>query len=443
METTNTAHQSIKVQAQIRIEAEEHATYLKGLRKWEESMKENDDALAKKCKESVLTRREKYEKIEPEMCEILPADLSTLQNTEHVINHTKDKSADPAIGASGGDTSDPTPLETEENLEGDARKKGNINYGKGRFEEAVRNYSNCLAINPRSYAALSNRSMAYLKLKEWINAETDASAAINIKPDHVKSYQRRSTARVSLGKLRAALVDSNTALKNATSQGLYDACKSIDIETKNIEKDLRDAVHRAPKRSIHVNVLPINHSSYNNTLETKKDKIKEAASDKEIDLKLPPERLNKEIQHSSTSTIPRCNQSNDHAREISQCKHKNHQPKKKINNPKSWYEFEMVWKAIAPEERTKYLSRMKPTKISKIFKNGIEKSELLMDIMQNAIGTNDAAGYFIALSNLPGIDITIMMLTKSEKEEAKKFITLVFKNENNGYMDKIAAKFGV
>ena len=65
----------------------------------------------------------------------------------------------------------------------------------------------------------------------------------------------------------------------------------------------------------------------------------------------------------------------------------------------------MVWKAMAPEESTEYLSRMKPSKISKIFLNGIEKSELLIDIMQNTICAKNVAGYFIALSNLPKIEL--------------------------------------
>lgn len=36
-----------------------------------------------------------------------------------------------------------------------------------------------------------------------------------------------------------------------------------------------------------------------------------------------------------------------------------------------------------------------------------------------------------------------MVITNNEKEKANKFIALVFKNENNGNRDKIAANFGV
>jgi hypothetical protein len=58
--------------------------------------------------------------------------------------------------------------------------------------------------------------MAYLKLKSWILAEADATSALQIDPLHYKSYQRRCVARLSLGKVRAAMTDVCAALDAAT-----------------------------------------------------------------------------------------------------------------------------------------------------------------------------------------------------------------------------------
>ena len=50
-------------------------------------------------------------------------------------------------------------------------------------------------------------AMAHLKLKSWAQAEADATSALQIDPLHYKSYQRRCVARLSMGKVRAALLD--------------------------------------------------------------------------------------------------------------------------------------------------------------------------------------------------------------------------------------------
>ena len=92
-----------------------------------------------------------------------------------------------------------------QNLEEEERARGNAAYKSGAFDLAVKSYTRCLGYNMTSVVAFSNRAMAYLKMKEWGSAERDADRAIAIDPTHVKSYQRRSAARVSLGKLRAAL----------------------------------------------------------------------------------------------------------------------------------------------------------------------------------------------------------------------------------------------
>jgi regulator of sirC expression with transglutaminase-like and TPR domain len=58
---------------------------------------------------------------------------------------------------------------------------------------------------------LSNRSQAYLKMKKYAEAESDADAALGFDSEHVKSLQRRGTARYYLGKLRVAMKDFTAA----------------------------------------------------------------------------------------------------------------------------------------------------------------------------------------------------------------------------------------
>ena len=106
--------------------------------------------------------------------------------------------------------------------------------------------------------------MAHLKMKSWVQAEADATSALQIDPHHFKSYQRRCVARLAMGKVRAAMVDICSAqdgcmldksdavyAKSTHSNNLAEIQK---LRTK-VEKALVDAAKRAPRRRIPVTVV--------------------------------------------------------------------------------------------------------------------------------------------------------------------------------------------
>ena len=96
------------------------------------------------------------------------------------------------------------------------RERGNAHFKAGEFSKAAKCYTACLGISNRSAAAFSNRAMCMLKLKEWKKAETDCSLALQVDPAHVKSYQRRASARNAMGMHRAALGDLASGVANDT-----------------------------------------------------------------------------------------------------------------------------------------------------------------------------------------------------------------------------------
>ena len=97
--------------------------------------------------------------------------------------------------------------------------------------------------------------MAYLKTKNWTNAETDATTALNIDPDHFKSYQRRCIARLSLGKLRAAMMDAYAAEDCLASDNDSRSLNEIHKLQEKVKNFLLLAVTRAPRRNITVEVI--------------------------------------------------------------------------------------------------------------------------------------------------------------------------------------------
>lgn len=100
--------------------------------------------------------------------------------------------------------SSPATTKSREELE---KEEGNAHYKRGDYVAAIKSYTRCLGYNPQNAVVLSNRAMAYLKNREFANAEDDCKLALKADPTHVKSYSRRGTARNSLGKHRLALLD--------------------------------------------------------------------------------------------------------------------------------------------------------------------------------------------------------------------------------------------
>jgi RNA polymerase II-associated protein 3 len=144
----------------------------------------------------------------------------------------------------------PRPAGLDPELE--EREKGNAHFKAGSFAAAVKCYTRCLGMNPRSVAALSNRAMAQLKLGENRSAERDCTVALAVEPSHIKSLRRRAAARAALGKHRAALADLQLALS------IEPGSKELQSEAARCREVMRSALKRCPKRRvpIQLEVLP-------------------------------------------------------------------------------------------------------------------------------------------------------------------------------------------
>lgn len=84
------------------------------------------------------------------------------------------------------------------------KQLGNEAFGAGKFDDAVRHYSQCIILAPRSAVGPLNRSQALLKLQRYHEAEADASSAIELEPTSVKAWYRRALARKELRKYTGA-----------------------------------------------------------------------------------------------------------------------------------------------------------------------------------------------------------------------------------------------
>ena len=80
------------------------------------------------------------------------------------------------------------------------KDQGNAALAAGNLDEAVRLYSEALALDSSNHVLFSNRSAAYAKAGKYMEALKDAEKTVELKPDWIKGYSRRGAALSYLGR---------------------------------------------------------------------------------------------------------------------------------------------------------------------------------------------------------------------------------------------------
>lgn len=230
----------------------------------------------------------------------------------------------------------------------------------------------------------TNEAMVNLKLKDWHSAESDATTALQLDVLHFKSLQRRSAARMALGKVRASLkdlYDANSVLgilnqKGLPAQGDQNGKLPQEISTKQAEAELIKVMNKAPRREVAVQVQKAHIDS------------KLANKAPQVDKKMSDIASSGQTQHPKAYKV------------------------------KNWLEFEQIWKSLkSSQQKLDLLQSLQAKTLVELYRNGMEDSGLLLDLVTHCSKCKHSLKLVKEISLIPSIDMLIMMMSKDEKEK--------------------------
>ncbi|GAA5974076.1 hypothetical protein JCM21900_003383 [Sporobolomyces salmonicolor] len=100
----------------------------------------------------------------------------------------------------------------------EAREEGNKAFKAGDFATAVQHYTESIKRNPADARGYTNRAAAYTKLLALPEALRDADKAIEVQPDFVKGYIRKSHVLFAMKEYSKALAAIEEAAEKDTAQ---------------------------------------------------------------------------------------------------------------------------------------------------------------------------------------------------------------------------------
>ncbi|XP_023236830.1 RNA polymerase II-associated protein 3-like [Centruroides sculpturatus] len=349
-----------------------------------------------------------------------------------------DKNSSTSEDADNSDDNSDDELETEQRkqkalLEKD---KGNEYFKQGKYDEAISCYSIGIENDPTNAILPANRAMALLKKNQLAAAEVDCDLALSIDSTYVKAYLRRGCARFGLKKFELAKEDFEKVLElDPDNKQAKNELLRIEKEIKkNNQKD--QEMMKTNEKEVIQAIWPSGDNEKSNTETSQEDKsiVKPIYKPPHLRSKKPLKKIEIEEvlsdsdesveENSTTSPNSLTNNSttkNSNTSIPETTKYIRKELPSIPSKPQTAYQFYAHWQTLRnyPDLQYKYLKKLSPELIPKLFHQSME-----MDIFSNVImilndHLNENEDSFLYLKNLTQVGrfkTLAMFLSSSEKK---------------------------
>ncbi|XP_051257776.1 E3 ubiquitin-protein ligase TTC3 isoform X2 [Dicentrarchus labrax] len=127
------------------------------------------------------------------------------------------------------------------------KRKGNENFNRKQYEDAVRFYSKAINFYPDNHIFYGNRALCYIRCRKYLKAVGDGKRATLIKPLWAKGHYRYCEALFSLGEVRMAIEANSSA--QSLCKGDQEGIRDLEVQHGKFMSEMVDPKVGLPKKT--------------------------------------------------------------------------------------------------------------------------------------------------------------------------------------------------
>ncbi|KFP62828.1 Sperm-associated antigen 1, partial [Cariama cristata] len=289
------------------------------------------------------------------------------------------------------------------------KNEGNDCVKKGKYEEAVNKYSECMKLNTEECTIYTNRALCYLKLYKYEEAKQDCDHVLQIEDSNIKAFYRRALAYKGLQNYQASVDDFNRVL--LLDPNVLEAKKELEEVTQLLNLDSSAVAGSQQKQRKKITIQEVTESDEQEERQfaTSEDVVTDHVTSKEATQKSVPLKSSEKLR---------------------------------VSEPSNAYDFGQIINAVNTNKDiaacADLLTITDPKKLPVLLSNKLEGETFLIFIESleyYVVGKDPGLVYqhLFYLSKAERFKVVLALLSKSEKEQVQQLFDLLSENQNDRY----------
>uniref|UniRef100_A0A8B9N7J4 Sperm associated antigen 1 n=1 Tax=Accipiter nisus TaxID=211598 RepID=A0A8B9N7J4_9AVES len=289
------------------------------------------------------------------------------------------------------------------------KNEGNDFVKKGKYEEAVNKYSECMKLNNEECTIYTNRALCYLKLYKYEEAKQDCDHVLQIEDSNIKAFYRRALAYKGLQNYQASVDDFNKVL--LIDPNVLEAKKELEEVTQllNLDSSAVAGSQQKQRKKITIQEVAECDEQEERQFATSEDVVTDHVTSEEAVQKSVPLKTSKKLH---------------------------------ISEPSNAYDFGQIINAVKSNKDkaacADLLTITDPKKLPVLLSNKLE-GEMFLIFIQSLecyiVGKDPGLVYqhLFYLSKVERFKVVLALLSKNEKKQVQQLFDLLSENQNNQY----------